>query len=242
MIFYLEDVWNEDGEADDIIEYACVNNIELKIKSYADLMKIKSVDFLSEIYFCNTDIVQYHLKNIGVLNVIVPDTYDMKYKYHYYRDIEKILFIDFLNKYNGIKRFIKPLENNKLFDGQIISSIDDFTDYGIKIPDNNSLVYSCKPIKILSEVRLLIGNGKIYGHSHMCKEKNNSYLDDKNFIDDIILITGNTFKCIDIGYIYNKEKCKFLWCIIEINPPFSLDDYAIPINDYINFCIYNNKV
>ena len=68
MIFILEDTWTyetsynniitSNSEADDIINYAKINNIECKILSVKELYDYDSYDFLKCIYFCNTDIVQ----------------------------------------------------------------------------------------------------------------------------------------------------------------------------------------
>ena len=52
-------------------------------------------------------------------------------------------------------------DNNKDFDGRVISNINEFESYGVKIPDLEQKIYCCDPITIMSEVRLLIGNNKL---------------------------------------------------------------------------------
>jgi len=42
----------------------------------------------------------------------------------------------------------------------------------------------------------------------------------------------NNFRCIDIGMNQSNQ-----WFIVEINPPFSLDNHTIDMNQYIEFCI-----
>lgn len=243
MIFYLENTWTMDGEADDIITYANNLNIPIKIMSASELHQVDSHQFISSIYFCNTSIVQYHLSRINKMH-LVPDTYESIYSKYFCRQIEKISFVEFINKYcnNNIKRFVKPTSNDKNFDGCVISNINDFEEHGYSAPNLDQLVYSCEPIEILSEVRLLIGNNKLYGHGHINRNINDSYLTEHysngtKFIDELIDITGEKFRCIDIGFIYLASESISRWSIIEINPPFSLDDYQIPFDNYINFCI-----
>jgi hypothetical protein len=239
MIFYLEDTWTTDGDADDIMEYVEQNEekIQLIILTVEQLMEMDSQIFINGTYFCNTDIVQHHLKKLDISHSTVPDTYDMVYSELYLREIEKMKFTDFIEKYEGISRFIKPFLNNKDFDGRVISSVYDFNDYCIPIPKLDQYVYSCEPVVFISEVRLLIGNNQLYGHGHMCKNKNDTYLNDTRLITSLIELTGHQYRCIDIGLKYDHKTKSSRWCIVEINPPFSLDDYTIPFADYIRFCI-----
>lgn len=236
MKFIIEDTWTYEGEADDIINYATQHNIEYEILNVEQLYNFNSNIFLNNIYFCNTDIVQYHLSKIGKIN-LVPNTYDNRFNKFYNRNIEIMTVKEFDDKFRGINKFIKPYDNNKDFDGRVVNNISDFELYGVKIPELNKKIYCCDPIVFLSEVRLLIGNNKLYGHGHICKNKIDNYLNDTEFIDGIISLTNGKYLCIDIGYTFNEKLKIFQWIIIEINPPFSLDDHEIPFNNYINFCI-----
>ena len=245
MIFILEDTWTyetnynaiiSNSEADDIINYAKINNIECKILSVRELYEYDSNDFLKCIFFCNTDIVQYHLFKINRMD-LVPNTYDIRFAELFNRHIETMSLAEFDKKYKGIKKFIKPYDNNKDFDGRLISNILDFESYGIPIPDLDKQIYCADPIIFLSEVRLLIGNNQLYGHGHICKNRIDNYLDNKQFIQQIINLSNGDYLCVDIGFVFDDKLNKFHWIIIEINPPFSLDDYDIRFDDYIRFCI-----
>ena len=233
-IILLEDTWNEDNEADDIIEYADKNKYDISILSVDDLYKLDSMYFLSTIYFCDTKIVQYHLQKANIIN-IVPNTYDEKYNKYYNRSIEQIHFTEFIKKYDGIKRFIKPVSNDKDFSGRVIETFNDFENYGVEIPNTNQMVYSCEPVEFISEIRLLIGNNKLYGHGYMSGKHTKSYLKCSTMLDDLITITNNDYCCIDIGLMVHNSDLQ--WSIIEINPPFSIDDHEILFDDYISFCI-----
>ena len=170
--FYLEDTWTDDGEADDIIEYANKMNIRITVLSPSELYKMSSNEFFSGIYFCNTDIVQYHMNNTNNIH-LVPDTYENVYEKYYMRFIEKMTFSEYIKKYNGTKRFIKPATNNKDFDGRVITNIDEFTEYHISMPRSEQLIYTSEPLQILSEIRLLIGDNKLYGHGHIFEKNMN---------------------------------------------------------------------
>lgn len=236
MHILIEDNWIEDIESiesDDIIKFINKNNYTYSIKTYDELLDIDSNSFFDTLCLCNTEIIQYHLEKLNKLNC-VPDTYEPIYKYYFYRNIEKMSFRDFTKKYLGTKKFIKPCKNNKLFDGKVVKDLTDFTDFCIDIPEDNTEIYVTDPIKILCEVRLLIGNNKLYGYGYISTKKDNSYLK-SDLINDLIKITNNKFRCIDIGLsiINNKKK----WIVIEINPPFSLNNYDIDIKSYIDFCI-----
>ncbi len=244
MLFLLENTWTIDGEADDIIDFCKKNNYECKILNVQQLYELNSIYFLNNVYFCNTDIVQYHLEQINK-KYLVPNTYDIRFNKFYNRIIETLTLNEFASKYNSIEKFIKPYDNNKDFDGRVICNINDFESYGVKIPNLNQKIYCCDPIKIISEVRLLIGNNKLYGHGHICKNRISNYIEDKIFIEELIKASNYDYLCIDIGYVFDEKNKVFKWIVIEINPPFSLDDHEINFQDYMYFCIdacnYLNK-
>ena len=233
--FYIEDKWTYNGEANDIIKYGFNNGYDIIILNYDELMKINSNIFINNYYFVNTDIVQHHLKNTNKSN-IVPDTYDDQFNNLYYREIEKMTFSEYVKKYEGIQRFIKPFSNNKDFDGTVIQYKNDFNNHYIKIPNDDTYIYTTPILNIKTEVRLLIGNNKLYGHTFMCgKERNNSYINNI-IINKILDLSNGRYLCVDICYASINED-DFKWIILEINPPFSLDDYEIDFKNYIDFCI-----
>lgn len=164
------------------------------------------------------------------LDTICPDTYESTYKEFYCRSIEKVK-IENIILTDCI--FIKPVKNNKLFDGHVIRTQLEIDNLKYNYP--NLIVYKSDVINIISEYRLLIGNGKLYGSGHMKGLK----FDNLNNIDinKLIELVSDKFRCIDIGYVDNSEK----WIIIEINPMYSLDNYDISINAYMEFCIDSCK-
>jgi hypothetical protein len=104
--------------------------------------------------------------------------------------------------------------------------------------NDDLLVYYSELVNFAVEYRLLIGNNKLYGQGF---QKGNKLINlDLNFINDLIKLSHQEFFCIDIGYIIDKKE----WAVVEINPPFALDDYGIKLNDYMDyfFDFWNLKI
>ena len=249
---YIEEDWWDDNM---IIKHMMKRGYKIQLSTHNYLLNMDSEKFLKNIYFCNTMIVQHHINNLG-RNDIIPDTYEDKYKEYFNREIEKMTFGELLDKYKNIPKFIKPVNNDKMFDGRIFIDTNDFTDFCLDIPPNDMMIYVTDPITILFEARLLIGGNKLYGGvnsyainpspplqampaKHGSSMMNTSpslrknipnYLESE-FVKNLINITSN-FRCIDIGINDMNELF-----VIEINPPFSLDNYNIDMKSYIDFCI-----
>jgi len=229
----LEDTWLEDAQ--DIIDYCSDLHYEYHIYSVDELYEFDSIKFFApnNVYFCNTDIVQYHLNKVNLWNLtFVPDTYEQIYQQFYKRNIQRRLYGS-IDQNTELPLFMKPVTNDKIFDGQVFYSEDTFLG---KIPTNDTMVYTTDVLTILSEYRLLIGNSKLYGKGLISGINLDDVLPNK-MINEICNCTDNLFRCIDIGY--SKELKN--WIIIEINPPFSLDDHHIPLADYMTFCIDSCK-
>jgi hypothetical protein len=169
--------------------------------------------------------VYYHLCKNN-LQHLCPDTYSDKFEQFYHRNIKKLKLNDVI--FNS-PIFIKPAENSKLFSGHIIQNKLQFD--SLRSYYGNVNVYISNIINIVGEYRLLIGNNKIYGSSYMKGMYDENYLEKIN-INKLIELTSNTFLCVDIGILENDN-----FVVIEINPPYSLDNYDIPIDQYMSFCI-----
>jgi hypothetical protein len=227
MEVILEDTWNYYGEAEDIISYCKDNNIICNILSQQEILNI--TNFFNYVFFCSTNIVYQKLKEHNCIN-LCPDTYEDVYNEFYSRKIEKVK-INEITFTDDI--FIKPCDNDKSFDGFIAKSQQEIDN--LKYLDPNMIVYKSDIIHITSEYRLLIGNGKLYGSACMKCVKGDyveTYIGSE-FVDQLIVLTGEKFRCIDIGIGVDINK----WFIIEINPMYSLDDYDMDIKNYMKFCI-----
>ena len=233
-VYIEEDWWDDDMIMKNMLNRGYKMHVSIKLSTHNYLLNMDSEKFLKNIYFCNTMIVQNHLNKLDKNNII-PDTYEDKYKEYFNREIEKMTFGELLEKYKNIPKFIKPINNDKMFDGRIFIDTNDFTDFCLDIPPNDMMIYVTDPITILFEARLLIGRNKLYGSSMMntspsLRKNIPNYLESE-FVKNLINITSD-FRCIDIGMNNMNELF-----VIEINPPFSLDNYNIDMKSYIDFCI-----
>ena len=221
----VEDSW----EAEDIVQYCMRDNIECRVLSPKELTELDSNEFMQYVPFCSTDIVRQHLVCAGQTERI-PDTYETVYRPYLHREIRKVPFSEVVPG-----SFVKPIANDKSFDGQVYYDDERFLG---PLPSAQTEVYTCEAMRVLSEYRLLIGNHRLYGRGYMSGARIDDLLP-KSMIEELVNLTDN-YRCVDIGYV------KFLtgagagtsrWVVIEINPAFSLDDYDIPLADYMQFCL-----
>ncbi len=241
----LDSDWTKDGEADDIIKYYTrqdmyLQGYELIILTNKELEAIDYKSFFSGTVFGNSNIIQQKIRasfDETDANTIIPDTYDSAFTQFFKRPIEIITLAELRVNHlaNSDARFIKPIGNDKLFDGQVVLDCDDLDDLFSKHPTINydTQVYSCQPIEIQGELRLLIGDGKLYGKGQIsiANPPNHDYLIPGGFLDQLCATAGDRYLCIDIGWIPQIGS----WIIVEINPPFGLDEYDIPLADYTRF-------
>lgn len=252
-VIYIDEEWTKNGDTDDIIAYYTnPNNMkkyDIQILTTGQLENIPTHQILNGIVFAHTSIIQGHLRAIDpeVAKNLIPNTYDPAFAKFFKREIE-IITLDILrDKYlaNDESRFIKPLGNSKSFNGQVI---DDFGDLDKLFDEHPELspttrVYSAPVIDIQGEIRLLIGSGHLYGSGQIsvANPPNKDYLElstssiggvsNTSVLDKLITATGDRFLCVDIGWVPELER----WVVVEINPPFSLEDYDIPLTDYLRF-------
>lgn len=227
----LEDTWTSeaDGDADDVIEYCSSNNITCTIMSPTDIFNLDSNKFFTYIFMCDTLIVKHHLEKLNRADLI-PDTYEQIYSELFGREIKKIKFCEV-----KVGTFVKPISNDKQFSGQICYEVRESSSFIGDVPDKDEVVYNSEIINFLSEYRILVGNGIVYGVGYMTGQTN--VRPDDYIIKKVIELTKNNFRCVDVGLDKKTNK----WIIVEINPPYSLDQYDIPLADYMMFVIDSCK-
>lgn len=250
-IIYIENEWTKHGDNDIIKYYSTPENqqkYDIKILSRKQLENIPSCQILRGVIFAHTQIIQDHIKSLAqpqIISKLIPNTYDREFIRFFAREIEIITLDTLRDKYlaQDDARFIKPLGNNKSFNGQVIYDYDDLNQLLAENPklSPTTRVYSAPVIDIQGELRLLIGQGRLYGRGliSISDPPNHNYLipasknnnNEQSFLDKLILATGERFLCIDIGWVPELNR----WVVVEINPAFSIDNYDIPIADYLEF-------
>jgi len=201
------------------------------VHSQEEFRKMDTNTFLLLPFFCSTTVVQFHLNKIGYS---IPDTYQQNFNKFFKRKIEKCQYQNLLTTEFPI--FIKPVGNDKKFDGTVFENLDQFKEIlSINTLDDTLEIkpgmefYISSILKFEVEYRLFIGNGHIYASAF--QKGNDKIKIDENFVEEIILTCGKEFFAVDIGFI--KENSE--WAIVEINPPFALDDYEIDLEIYIKY-------
>ncbi len=162
--------------------------------------------------------------------MLIPDTYDKTFDDFYNRNITKYVYKDIFKV--SYPYFVKSAGNDKSIDGTIIKNSDDVADLWcinqIFLYDDMEL-YVCDVVNFKVEYRLLVGDNKIYAIGY--QKGNKSNFPSEHFLHKILEKSNGKYYCIDIGLISNS------WSIVEINPPFSLDDFDISLNVYIEYAV-----
>ena len=189
----------------------------------------------------------------------------------FYSSVEYLTFEKFINKYNGTEKRIKHLpitQNNTqsnindialqcVTTDLAITNINDsiyLTDKYLKQKidsiSETDMVYCIEPIPfLLSEIRLLVGNGKIYAHSNVNPNIDSAYILSEDIIKKILKLLGTDYVCIDIGLMYISTSNRDVWKVINIqttndllnetisnkhNYNISLDQYTTFYQDVVN--------
>ena len=234
-ILYLEDSWTENGDGEYIINYCALpeSQWQLQIISRNELKRMPTRDFFRGVVLAQAHIIQSHLVLLNRQDLI-PDTYDSAFQPWLKRHIEIISIQQLWDKYISVERprFIKPVGIVKLFEGQVLDDGDDLTNLLVRHQDVTleTKVYSCRTIDIDGELRLLIGAGRLYGVGQISIAPPPNQDWRPVFLDQLITAVGGRFLCVDIGWV-----AELGWVVVEINPPYSLDEYDIPLVDYLQF-------
>ena len=223
----------EEWEAADIIEHCNANGIACHVLAQSDLEDLETHDFLSMPFFCATEVVQHHLKAAELAEKVVPDTYSQNYAPLFGRKIQRISFTDLKGlAQTDFPLFFKPASNNKLFDGCVVTDqahIDEVLEMHDVDKDVAATmeVYVCEVVKFACEKRLFVGAGKIYATGHQFGKDDTPL--DSAFVDQVAKLSDGKYCAVDIGYLPASSQ----WVVVEVNPPFALDDWGIATATYL---------
>lgn len=226
MKVVVQDTWCEDDDYE-LHEYLKSRNIDYQILSSEQIQQ--SIDPTTlDILFANTTVIQNILGN----RYYAPETYPSHFRIFYHRKIHKSTIRNLIESpFESV--FIKPSGNTKSFTGQVITDPKDLDNF-----DLDEEIYVAERVNFVNEFRLFIGNSKllyiressdyILDHDIICRE-----IPPKDFIEEVLNTNKNSWCVIDIGLIHPNT-----WAVVEVNPPFALSSYGLPIEDYVNYCHY----
>ena len=180
----------------------------------------------------------------------------------FYSKTEFLSFCSYKDKYNGTKKRIKHMTNNNNLTNNnltnasntidlVIENINDsiyLTDKYLKQKiesiAESDIIYCMEPIPfLLSEIRLLVGNGKIYAHSNVNQNIDSTYILSEDIIKKILNLVGTDYVCVDIGLMYVSTNNQDVWKVINVQTTNDLlneaisnkHNYGISLDQYTTF-------
>jgi len=231
----LEDTW----EGSDIMEECARRGIPCQELTVDALAKYDPTMFVQHTFMCNTEIVQKHLRSAG-LAYKVPDTYPAELESLLQRRIEHRKLHKVAE--GDLPLFIKPTSNDKAFDGVVVRDAEHLQSIRDDARSADDVeVYISETVTFLVEYRLFLGGGKIYGMGeHYLRDGDRSAgVPAVNFVQEVLACVGDAFMAVDVGLMTKDgqcEVCEAVWAVVEVNPPFALDDCGLAIEPYVQFC------
>lgn len=223
----IQDTWT--GEDDqELYEYMNENKIPYVVLSEEEILKLNPVE--TSVLFCDTIIFQRM-----VPYYTPPDTYAECFRNFYRRKIQKMILSQCST--SDPPYFVKPSKNNKQFNAIVVNDKLDLQ-YVRESLEGDDPIYVCDVVNFVNEFRMFVLNHKLYGivessHYILDSDKIKSHSPPSQFINEIL--EANIYRCvvIDIGMLDDGT-----WAVVEVNPPFSLSSYDLPIDKYFKFCQY----
>jgi hypothetical protein len=234
----LEMAW----EADDVKEECARLEIPCVEMSEEELRALDTSRFIYSTFLCDMGIVLAQLRKAGMAHLI-PDKYPPEFAPFYRRFIqEKRLG---LLQASDLPMFVKPRGHHQTSDGMIIRSMDQ-----LPLPHmTNTLCYTAEVVDFGAKYRLFVGKNRIYGTGLLVAgkepEDNGESL---SAFTDCVVKQSCGYYAVDVAYLETQNT----WAVVEVNPPFAMDDCGVDIQSYMQFCIdtcenirasrYENKV
>jgi len=236
----IQDTWNNKDDQE-LLEYC--KKYRTKILSKKEIMELDVLHI--DVLFCATKIVQkilntYKYPDTYETKYRCPDTYEKCFQSLYKRHIECITIKECATV--KLPYFIKPVANDKSFSAMIIKTKNDLK-YIETFLNHDQQIYLSNLVELKNEYRLLIGDNKLYGMSN-ASEYVASFLSidtdyvkyfntspPADFIDEILGLNTIGFCVVDVAL-----KSDQTWIVVEVNPPFSISSYDLPIKQYFDYC------
>lgn len=232
-ICIVQDTWTEEDDQE-LHEYLKKSDIRYEAVDRETIKTLRPMDL--EMIFCDTDLMQELLRSHHLYNEI--ETYPESLNKFYNRDIKKIqpkVLLD--SSQYPYPYFIKPVSNDKSFNGTLISSEMERDFVMSQMKNHDDLIYYCHEIKPVNEYRIFVVDHKMFGIVD-CSDFlidtpiRKSVPPSTQYIDDVLKHNTYSHCVIDVA----MDKSGDFWYVIEVNPPFSLMSYGFPIDRYVEFC------
>ncbi len=235
MYTIIQNTWCE-ADDQELLKYIIDENLPYKILSKGQILSLSLTDLSKvEALFVDTLVVQELLKNHN--KFINYDTYHQAFNQFYGRSIEKVKYVDL--KIEPEHYFVKPSNNDKSFGSMIIQNQYDLNQIKYEDPNVDD-VYKCSYVNFVNEYRLFVSNKINYKIAEasdflISSDKVMRIEPPITFIENVLSVNPFEFVVIDIGLI-NEGNGSYKWVVVEINPPYALSSYTLPIDDYYNYC------
>jgi hypothetical protein len=239
MTVVIQDTWNGDDDQE-LLEYC--KQYQTKILSKKEIMELDVSQI--KVLFCATKIIQKVLGKYRCSDTYekyrCPDTYEKCFEPLYKRNIECMTIKD-CHKLK-LPFFIKPAKNDKSFDAMIIKTSDDLK-YAKSYLNDERQIYVSDVLTLKNEYRLFIGNNQLYGIANASEYvasflsidfdylKYFNTLPPDDFIDQVLKLNKIGFCVVDVAMTSDQT-----WVVVEVNPPFAISSYDLPIDKYFEYC------
>mmetsp|Transcript_40113 Transcript_40113/g.93154 ORF Transcript_40113/g.93154 Transcript_40113/m.93154 type:complete len:248 (+) Transcript_40113:48-791(+) len=227
----LEDTW----EATDVMEECTRTGRPCQELTVEQLDAYDPREFMKHVFMCNTEIVQKKLQAVG-LSSKVPATYPPELGNMFHRTMETKR-LDLISTAD-LPLFVKPTSNNKAFDGCVVKSAEKLQDIIEEVGGGEKgaalEVFTAEVVSFKAEYRLFIGGFKCYGLGQINEAEPVGPPPDE-LVQQIVALVGDRFWVVDVGYL-SKQDGAPEWAVVEVNPPFSMDDHGLAIEPYVQYC------
>ena len=239
----LEDTW----EADDIKDECSRVSITCRELSVGDIEEVNAIEFSKSTFMCNTELTQRKLREAGLLNK-VPSTYPNSLQNLLKRSVKQRILKTI--SVSDLPIFIKPVSNDKSFDGRVVQDMPGLASLREEAGDGECLVWVAEKVCFLVEHRLFVGGGELYGTGRI--QGKGDAVPPESFVREVLACCGvDVFWAVDVGLMTplpgtgeggggnrgqeegSEEEC---WAVVEVNPPFALDDHGLAIEPYCRYC------
>jgi len=252
----LEDTW----EADDVKEECGRLGAPCRELSVEELEAISAAELLASVYMCSTELCQRKLREVLSEEQFasrVPATYPEPLRPLLRRRVEATKLGAVTE--GRLPLFVKPATNDKSFDGRVVRNKEGLErlleeaaeECGGRDGIGELDVLAAEVVTVLSEHRLFVGGGQLYGEgqiredttamARLTAEERQALLGGggvpASFVGEVLaLCGGEVFWAVDVGLLARADG-ELQWGVVEVNPPFALDDHGLAIEPYVRYCM-----